>query len=233
MFSSLVVNNLSFRFPGRPLLLENSSLTVAKGELIAILGESGSGKSTFFQLIQRFYNPETGQINVNGDNWNKINTTTWRQAIGVVPQHITFFSGTLLDNICLGNTAEEVESIIRFCEQYGFSHYFDQFPQGYLTLLGEDGINLSGGQRQLVALARALYHSPQLLLLDEPTAAMDRHTEQFVLTLLERLRPQVSVLFITHKPTLARIADRIYSLESGLIQSISTHEQAALELALR
>ena len=133
----------------------------------------------------------------------------------MVPQHIKLFSGTLLDNICLGDTAAEAEQIIQFCQEYGFDRSFRQFPKSYLTLLGEDGVNLSGGQRQLVALARALYHKPQLLLLDEPTAAMDRHTERFVLGLLDQLRPQIGILLITHKPQTARRADRVYEINQG------------------
>ncbi|WP_080057767.1 peptidase domain-containing ABC transporter [Spirosoma aerolatum] len=214
-FSSLTIQHLHFRFPGRPLQLENISLTLNKGELIALLGESGSGKSTFLQLIQRFYTPEAGQISLNGADWHNVDTTTWRQAIGVVPQQIKLFTGTLVDNICLGNTAEEAEQLIDFCQQYGFNRFFEAFPQGYLTKLGEDGIAISGGQQQLVALARALYRKPQLLLLDEPTAAMDHHTEQFVVDLLEQLRPQLAILLITHKPSIAQLADQVYFLQQG------------------
>ncbi|GAB3575248.1 peptidase domain-containing ABC transporter [Spirosoma luteolum] len=214
-FESMDISNLTFRFPGRPLLLENVSLTVRKGELVALLGESGNGKSTLLQLVQRFYAPENGQLLVNDIDWKHIDTPTWRQLIGVVPQHVKLFSGTLLDNICLGDTAKEAERVVAFCRQYGFDRYFEHFPQSYLTLLGEDGVNLSGGQRQLVALARTLYHKPQLLLLDEPTAAMDRHTEGFVTDLLERLRPSMGILLITHRTSLAAIADRAYQLERG------------------
>lgn len=223
-FSSLVIRNLTFRFPGRPLLLENVSLSLDKGEFIAILGESGSGKSTLFQIIQRFYSPESGLIQINGNDWQDVDTVSWRQAIGVVPQHITFFSGTLLDNICLSNAAEHAEAIIHFCNQFGFASYFENFPQGYLTVLGEDGVNLSGGQRQLVALARALYQNPQLLLLDEPTSAMDKHTEQFVINLLSRLSPNFSVVLITHKPGLVRGANRVYSMADRQLKHTHIHD---------
>ncbi|AUD04905.1 peptidase domain-containing ABC transporter [Spirosoma pollinicola] len=237
-FSSLNIQHLTYRFAGRPLLLENVSLTIDKGEFVAILGESGSGKSTLFQIIQRFYAPETGLIWVNGNDWQEVNTVTWRQAIGVIPQHITFFGGTLLDNICLGNTTEKAESIIRFCEQHGFAPYFESFPQGYLTLLGEDGVNLSGGQRQLVALARALYQKPQLLLLDEPTSAMDKHTEQFVMEMLNHLYPHLAILLITHKPGLAHTADRVYSMANRQLTPTDIHNwlkdnRAALEPILK
>ena len=235
-FTSLTVSNLSFRFPGRPLLLENGSFSVQKGELVALLGESGCGKSTLLQLLQRFYSPESGQITLNGFDWRKVTTTSWRQLLGVVPQHVKLFSGTLLDNICLGNTAEEAQDIVTFCQQYGFDYYFSSFPQGYLTLLGEEGVAISGGQRQLVALARALYRKPKLLLLDEPTAAMDKHTETFVLTLLEQLQPDMGILLITHKPETAFQANKLYRIEQGTISELTTERmrtQAALEPILR
>lgn len=227
-FESLAIRDLSFRFPGRPLLLENIALTIRKGELVVLLGESGNGKSTLLQLLQRFYAPETGQVHVNDADWTGINTPIWRQLLGVVPQHIKLFGGTLLDNIGLGNTADEVGQLVQFCQEYGFSRYFEQFPQGYLTQLGEDGVNLSGGQRQLVALARALYHKPQLLLLDEPTAAMDRHTEHFVMELLNQLRSQLGILLITHKPQTARQADKVYALEQGRVQMHQQVERSFL-----
>ena len=180
-----------------------------------MLGESGSGKSTLLQVLQRFYTPENGELLVNGQDWQQIDVPTWRTALGVIPQQIKLFSGTLLDNICLSHTANEAEAIVQFCHDYGFGTYFEQFPQGYLTILGEDGVNLSGGQRQLVALARALYRRPQLLLLDEPTAAMDRHTERFVLDMLTRIQEEVGILLITHKPQHAEFSTRTYRLDKG------------------
>jgi len=214
---SLRLENVSFRFPGRPLLLKNLSLTIQKGECIALLGEIGSGKSTLLQVLQRFYAPETGTIYVNETNWQTIDTPSWRSTVGVVPQQVKLFNGTLLDNIGLGNTAEEAFLIIEFCRNYGFDAYFSLFPQGYLTRLGEDGVNLSGGQLQLIGLARALYRKPQMLLLDEPTAAMDPQTETFVMDLLQRLRPSLGILLITHKLQTAERADRVYHLKKGTL----------------
>ncbi|MEZ0487347.1 peptidase domain-containing ABC transporter [Fibrella aquatica] len=227
-FESLAIQGLDFRFPGRALLLDTISLNIRRGECVTLLGESGSGKSTLLQVLQRFYTPENGQLLINGHDWHQIDVPTWRTALGVVPQQIKLFSGTLLDNICLSHTAKEAEAIVQFCRDYGFSTYFEQFPQGYLTILGEDGVNLSGGQRQLVALARALYQRPQLLLLDEPTAAMDRHTERFVLNLLTQLQPQVGILLITHKAQHSELADRTYLLDNKqLVRAVEIEEAFA------
>lgn len=201
----------------------------SKGEIVALLGESGSGKSTLLQILQKFYDYERGKIIINQNvDWNKISHQAWRSHIGVVPQEIKIFSGSLLDNICLGDTQKEAEDIVLFCREYGFDRYFEEFPQNYLTILGEEGVNISGGQKQLVALARALYQKPQLLLLDEATSAMDNKMEQFVLDLLNKIKVEASIIIATHRLRPAKQADRIYIIENGRIQ----HEGAPAELII-
>lgn len=224
-FESLELENISFRFPGRKQVLHDVSIKLRKNEFISIVGESGSGKSTLGQIIQQFYFPESGLIKVNNKlNFTEIGTTTWRNVVGVVPQDIQLFNGTVLDNICLGNSNEEAEKMVQFCRKYGFSTFIEQFPQGYITILGEEGINLSGGQKQIIALARALYNNPQLLLLDEVTAAMDRVTEKFVLNLLIRLKSKIAVIFISHRlHILKNISDKIYVLEDGKVKAEGNH----------
>jgi ATP-binding cassette subfamily B protein len=224
-FESLEVKNLVFRFPGRKPLLLDVSFAMKKGEMIALLGESGCGKSTTLQILQKFYRFESGHVRVNGLEWDDISAIGWRKMTAVVPQEIKIFNGTLIENICLGNVQEEAEAVVKFCMQLGFDKYFMQFPQNYLTLIGEDGVNLSGGQQQLVALARALYRRPQLLLLDEATAAMDRNTEAFVLNLLHQLKEQISIIMITHRVKTARQADCIYVMENGTVMATGKHHE--------
>lgn len=216
-FESLEVRDLAFRFPGRMPLLKGISFQLKKGEMIALLGESGCGKSTTLQILQKFYAYESGEIRVNHTTWNAISMYDWRRLTAVVPQQIKIFNASLLENICLSDPVVERQAIVDFCREYGFEKFFSSLPQGYVTLLGEEGINISGGQQQLVALARALYKRPQVLILDEATSAMDRNTESFVMDLLERLRTELSIILVTHRVKTAEQADRIYVLEEGLI----------------
>jgi ATP-binding cassette subfamily B protein len=214
---------LSFRFAGKSQLLKDVSLTIRKGEITVLLGEVGSGKSILLQILQKFQTYEAGEVLINENiSLKNIASDTWRSKIGVVPQEIKIFNGTLLDNIILGNIIEEGEKAIYFCETLGFKHFFETLPQGYLTLVGEEGINLSGGQKQLLALARALYHQPNILFLDEATSAMDSKTEQFMIDLLEKLKSNLAILIITHNKNIAEIAEDIYELENGMTYQTQT-----------
>ncbi|MFY0591394.1 peptidase domain-containing ABC transporter [Roseivirga sp.] len=214
---SLTVENLSFRFPGRKQLLKEFNLELRKGEMNCLLGESGGGKSTFIQILQKFYTQEGGCIKLDNQEYSEINTTAIRSKIGVVPQEIKIFNGSLLDNILLGVSDADPKKIEAFMLKYGFDAYFKQFPQSYGTILGEEGVNISGGQKQLVGLARALWSNPEILLLDEATSALDRKTEQFVLTILKKLKETKLILLVTHRITTAAKADKIYILENNTI----------------
>mgnify|MGYP000052604207 CR=1 FL=1 len=225
-FKSLVIKNLSFRFAGRKQLLKNLSLKIEKGQSIAIVGESGCGKSTLGQILQKFYNFEGGKAVVNDYfDLEDLELESWRNLVGVIPQEIQIFPGTIINNILLGKE-NEMDDILDFCKSYGFDKFIQQFPQGYKTLLGEEGINLSGGQKQIIALARALYKKPQLLILDEATSAMDRNTEKFTMDLLRKLRDELAIIFISHRlHTIRSLADRIYVLENGSFLNEGTHDE--------
>lgn len=215
--------------------------------MVALLGESGGGKSTLLQLIQKFYLPEAGSINIhrlvdeksNLENENDIETLPlssgegigvrlWRELIGSVPQDLKIFNGNLLYNITLSDQLEDYQKAVAFCEEQGFGKYFQEFPQSYLTLLGEEGVNLSGGQKQLVVMARALFRQPKILLLDEATSAMDRNTENFILTLLQKAKQEIAILLVTHRIKTAQRCDRIYILENGEIASSGTPSELML-----
>lgn len=225
-FESLEIQNLSFRFAGRSQLLKDINIKVSKNQCVAIVGESGSGKSTIGQLLQKFYRHENGNIIINNQfSLSEIKTHDWRNILGVISQDITIFSGNVFSNILLGEE-DSIENIVKFCEEYGFEDFINSLPQGFATILGEEGINLSGGQKQVIALMRALYKKPKILLLDEFTSAMDRKTETYTLNLLNRLKSELAIIFISHRlHSLPKIADEIYVLENGLISNHGPHEK--------
>lgn len=224
-FYELCLQDVSFRYPGRGLLLENMNISIRKGELVTIFGDNGTGKSTLISLIQRFYSPESGKILLNGKDAEKLSILSYRGLIGVVPQDITLINSTLLANITLSDNEQDAIDAIETLNRYGLTPYFEKFPQGFNTMLGDGGIQISGGQKQLVGLARALFCSPQLLLLDELTAHMDRNTESFVLELLADIKYNMGILSITHNCRSSAISDRIIVLSGGRVEIVGNHNE--------
>lgn len=224
------VQNLSFRFPGRSKLLENVSFKLFKNNIAAIVGESGSGKSTLASLLLRHYTSEAGVIVVDGIDVNKIKLDDWRKKIGVIPQNIHLFNGSVLDNILMGDATEEkVGQLTDRIDADGLMYFVDRFPNGLNTKIGEEGVNLSGGQKQLIAFIRAIYSNPEILIVDEGTSAMDREMEQHVLNLIRKYKTNMMVLFITHRiHILRRFADNIYLLKESRISESGTPEELML-----
>jgi len=222
----ITLENVSFRFIGRKPILHHLSLQINKGEIVAVVGENGCGKSTLANLLLQFYPPDEGVIYINQQYpLNTIATKSYRSKVAYIPQEVAIFNGNVLDNILLG-TPCKAEDLLAFLSEYGFDTYFNQFPQGLTTQLGEKGVNISGGQKQLIAFARALFKKPQLLILDEATSAMDRHTEAFVHRILNQIKRDSLTLFISHRlHSLQHFADRICILENGTVKHSGTHNQ--------
>ncbi len=220
----ITLENVSFRFIGRKPILHHLSLQINKGEIVAVVGENGCGKSTLANLLLQFYPPDEGVIYINQQYpLNTIATKSYRSKVAYIPQEVAIFNGNVLDNILLG-TPCKAEDLLAFLSEYGFDTYFNQFPQGLTTQLGEKGVNISGGQKQLIAFARALFKKPQLLILDEATSAMDRHTEAFVHRILNQIKRDSLTLFISHRlHSLQHFADRICILENGTVSHSGTH----------
>ncbi len=213
----ILVKNISFHYPGMLDLLKNVDLEIKKGEFRALLGESGEGKSTLIQLIQRFYQPQYGEIWLDMVPIETLNMGSYRERISVVPQDIKIFNHSLFFNVVLSEDPATYERFLKWSEKFGFDAYFKIFPQGYGTLLGEEGTNISGGQRQIVGLARALFRNPDFLLLDESTSAMDKKTESFIIDILNQFKRDIGIFMITHRVTTASKSDYIYLLENGCI----------------
>ena len=218
--------NVSFSYHPKQLVLKNISFLAHPGEMIALVGASGAGKTTIANLLPRFYNPDAGQILMDGVDIGDITLHSLRRQIGIVPQETTLFSGSIAQNIAFGQDVNNLGAeLIQQAAKVANAHQFiTQFPQGYHTYVGERGVNLSGGQRQRIALARAVLLNPRVLILDEATSALDSQSETLVQQALERVMRGRTVFVIAHRLATVRRASRILVLERGQIVESGTHE---------
>lgn len=215
--TSIEIYNVDFRFNGRSLLLNNISLKLKRGKITLLLGESGSGKTTLTEVLQKNYIPDSGKIIINNNiDLKTISIKNWRQHISIVPQHTQVFNGNLLENIILDNEVDEQK--LKKIISYGFDNFIDSLPQGFTTIIGEEGINLSGGQKQLLGWMRALYHNPRLLILDEPTSSLDKNNKNFIYNLIYQLKSELIIFIISHHSDDLTIADEVFVLENTKIQ---------------
>ncbi len=217
--------HISFAYkPGKPVL-KDISLLVSPGEAIALVGASGAGKTTFVNLLPRFYDPEVGQILIDGIDIRDVKLHSLRRQIGIVPQETIMFSGTIAQNIAFGQDVFDMEAVKEAAKIANADQFISQLPEGYQTWVGERGVNLSGGQRQRIAIARAVLLNPQILILDEATSALDSESEALVQEALERLMEKRTVFIIAHRLSTVRRCDRILVLEQGQIVESGTHEE--------
>ncbi|MEM6835862.1 MAG: ABC transporter ATP-binding protein [Cyanobacteria bacterium P01_C01_bin.120] len=218
-------SDVSFAYdPSKPVL-QHLDLLVHPGEVLALVGSSGAGKTTLINLLMRFYDPVDGQVLIDGTDIRTVTVDSLRRQIGIVPQDITLFSGNIAQNIAYGEIQPDFERIEAAAKLANAHTFITQFSQGYHTWVGERGANLSGGQRQRVAIARALYFNPRILILDEATSALDSESEALVQEALERAMKNRTVFVIAHRLSTVRAADRIIFLEKGTIVESGTHEE--------
>lgn len=208
--------------PGQPVL-QNLNLLALPGEVIALVGASGAGKTTLVNLLPRFYDPQAGQILIDGVDIREVTLKSLRQQIGIVPQETVLFSGTIAENIAFGQIQFDLKAVQAAAEIANAHQFICQFPEGYATHLGERGVNLSGGQRQRLAIARAVLLNPRILILDEATSALDSESEILVQEALERLMRDRTVFIIAHRLATVRRSDRIVVLEQGRVVESGTH----------
>lgn len=206
-------------------ILQNMSLLALPGEMIALVGASGAGKTTLVNLLPRFYDPQAGQILIDGINIQDVTLNTLRRQIGIVPQETILFSGTIAQNIAFGRSYYELKDVEKAAQIANAHQFISDFPDGYQTWVGERGVNLSGGQKQRIAIARAVLLNPRILILDEATSALDSESEALVQEALERLMQDRTVFIIAHRLATVRKADRILVLEKGRVMESGTHEE--------
>ncbi len=219
------LEGVSFAYPGGPPVLERIDLDVPGGRTIALIGPTGSGKTTLTQLIPRFYDVADGSVRVDGVDVRDLRLNDLRRAVGVVPQNPFLFSTSVRENIAYGRpeaTDEEVRAAARMAQAEGF---IDSLPDGFETLVGERGFTLSGGQRQRIALARALITDPRVLILDEATASVDASTEREIQAALRAVMKGRTTIVIAHRLSTLFLADELVVLEEGRVVARGTHEE--------
>jgi len=223
----LAFNNVCFSYPSRRdiQVLKDVTFNVEKGKQIAIVGPSGSGKSTIAGLIFRFYDPESGNITIDGKELNDYELSQIRNQMAIVPQEVMLFGGTIKENIEYGKPNATDEEIFEAAKKANALEFIESFPEKFETLVGDRGIQLSGGQKQRIAIARAILKDPSILVLDEATSALDSESERLVQEALERLMEGRTSIVIAHRLSTIKKADSIIVLDNGKIKEKGTHEE--------
>jgi ABC-type bacteriocin transporter len=231
MVDDIHFENVKFRYGTRVEVFDSLNLAIKKGEITAIAGESGSGKTTMISLLQNLYPIQAGHIHIGRYDLRHLTNQSLRKIVSVVPQRIDLFSGNVVDNIAVGEFNPDMTRVIEICEKLGMTKFVEQLPQGFNTYLGENGATLSGGQQQRIAIARALYRNPEILILDEATSSLDSLSEAFVQNTLRLLGEESkTVIVIAHRLSTISMAQRIIMLEKGkVVQDGSLEELSVIE----
>ena len=222
---SIEFDHVAFSYGPKLPVLHDVSFRIAPGEMAALVGPTGSGKSTITSLVARFYDPTAGVVKIDGCDIRQFQQSTLRRQIGFVLQETLLFHGTIATNIAYGKSDATMEEIVRAAELANASEFIDKMPDGYDTVVGERGVTLSGGQRQRIAIARALIRSLPILILDEPTTGLDAESEQLVFDALNRLMEGKTSIVIAHRLATIQRADRIFVIEDGAIVETGKHDE--------
>jgi ABC-type multidrug transport system fused ATPase/permease subunit len=220
-------DNVRFNYPTRPDIevLKGIDLTIEPGQKIALVGASGSGKSTIMKLLLRFYPLSSGRITVDGKDIEGYDLHQFREDLALVPQEVLLFGGSIRENIAYGALNADEAAIREAAAKANALEFIEKFPEGMDTVVGDRGIQLSGGQRQRVAIARAILKNPAILLLDEATSSLDAESERVVQEALNRLMEGRTSIIIAHRLATIREVDCIYVIENGRIVEAGTHDE--------
>jgi ATP-binding cassette subfamily B protein len=221
----LAIESVRFAYPGHEPLLLDISLRIPKGTMVALVGESGTGKSTVIDLIMGFHEPAAGRITFDGVPLQEFDIDSYRRRIGYVPQDSVLFNTTIRDNLRWAKDTATDEEIREACRQANADEFIRRFPAGYDTVVGDRGVRLSGGQCQRVALARAILRKPDLLILDEATSSLDTQSERLIQRAIERVAEGTTVIVVAHRLSTIAKADVIYVLEGGRIVEAGTYAE--------
>lgn len=219
--------NVSFAYPTRSELtvLKNLNFNIAPGEKVALVGQSGSGKSTIINLLMRFYPIQQGAIKADGASIYSFNLTSYRNNIGIVPQEVILFGGTIFENIAYGKPGASAEEVRKAAQQANALEFIERFPERFDTVVGERGVKLSGGQRQRIAIARAILKNPSILILDEATSSLDAQSEVLVQQALETLMEGRTTIIIAHRLSTIKKVDRIFVIKEGMLAETGSHAE--------
>jgi ABC-type multidrug transport system fused ATPase/permease subunit len=221
----LTFEHVAFHYQPDQPVLKDVSFAVKAGEMVGIVGPTGSGKSTVMSLIPRFYDPTNGTIRIDGTDVANLKLQPFRNQVGYVLQDTVLFRGTVADNIAFGRPGATREEVIAAAKAANADEFIQKMPAGYDTMVGEGAQALSGGQRQRIGIARVFVRNSSILLLDEPTAALDSESERTVIRALEKLMKNRTVIMIAHRLSTIRDADKILALKDGVVAEQGTHEE--------
>lgn len=213
----ILLQNVSFAYPGLSASLSNVNVRIAKGRMIAFVGASGAGKSTLIDIMMGFHEPTAGNVTIDGAPLRDFDMVSYRRKIGYVPQESLLFNATITENLRWANENATEQEIEQACRQAGASEFIEELPRGYETVVGDRGVRLSGGQVQRIAMARAILRQPQLLILDEATSSLDTVSERLIQEAVDKMAGETSVVIVAHRLSTILRADYIYVLDKGEI----------------
>lgn len=225
--ASIVFNNVSFKYAGAasPFVIKDISLIIEKGKITALVGESGCGKSTLLKLMLGFYIPQKGTLTLSGYNVSEVDNQDWLSHCGVVMQEAKIFSGTIIENISLSDDKPDTQKALSILDVVGLKDFVNSLPMGIHTKIGVSGIEMSGGQKQRLMIARALYKEPDLLFLDEATSSLDANNEKTIVSNINALRKGKTIVIAAHRLSTVQNADKIVFIKNGRIVEIGSHAE--------